>query len=318
MPGHQGRAPLRLGLVGRGPWGQKIAAALKTLPGVELAGIAGRADWPALVADPTVAGIIVAAPPAAHAEIALVAIKAGKAVFIEKPLALDVVQAEAILAEAEKAGVGAMVDHVHLFHPAYGELKRQLAAESPVHMVRGRGGRRGPFRADAPVLWDWGPHDVAYALDLLGPTPERVTAFIGKRAETPEGMGEIVALSLVYADGGRAELEFGNLYDSPVRELIVQCAECDLVVDEKSKKPLVRLPRRETESCLPEENAAEGASRLIPVGTDSPLTVALTAFADSIRAGRGGRAEVSSLALGVAVVRVLARAERALATGNPA
>ncbi len=315
VPEHQGRAPIRLGLVGKGPWGQKIAAALKALAGVELAGVAGRADWPALAADPTVVGIIVAVPPDAHAEIALAAIKARKAVFIEKPLALDVAQAEAILAAAKKAGTIAMVDHVHLFHPAYGELKRQLAAEGPVHMVRGRGGRMGPFRADAPVLWDWGPHDVAYALDLLGFEPERVTASFRERKRMPEGRGETVALSLLYADGARADMEFGNIYETPVRELIVQCAECDLVVDETSKTPLARLPRRETESCLPEENATEGATRPIPVGTDSPLTVALTAFADSIRAGR---AEVSSLALGVAVVRVLTRAERALATGNPA
>ncbi len=314
-PGHQGRSPIRLGLVGTGSWGQKIAAALKALSGVDLAGIAGRADWRTLAADPAVAGLIVATPPAAHAEIALAAIKAGKAVFIEKPLALDVAEAESILAAAEKAGVAAMVDHVHLFHPAYGELKRQLAAEGPVHMVRARGGRRGPFRADVPVLWDWGPHDVAYALDLLGPEPERVMAAIKKRKKTPEGSGEIVALSLVYADGARAELEFGNLYESPVRELIVQCAGCDLVVDEKSKTPLVRLPRRETESCLPEEPAAEGAALNIPVGADLPLTVALGAFARLIGAGR---ADTASLAQGVAVTKVLARAERALATDKSA
>ncbi len=318
-PGHQGRPPIRLGLVGAGPWGQKIAAVLKDMPGVVLAGVAGRADWRGLVADPAIAGVIVATPPATHAEIALAAIKARKAVFIEKPLTFDVAQAESILAAAKKAGVAAVVDHVHLFHPAYGELKRQLAAEGPVHMIRARGGRRGPFRADVPVLWDWGPHDVAYALDLLGPEPERVTAAIKERRKPPQGPdkkeGEIIALSLVHADGARAELEFGNLYASPVRELIVQCADCDLVIDERSETPLVRLPRRETESCLAEENAAEGATRPIPVGADLPLTVALSTFARLIDEHR---AETASLALGVAVVRLLVRAERALTTGQPA
>lgn len=316
-------SPVRLGLVGAGPWGRKIADAVAALPDAVLAGVAGRADWQALIADPGVAGIIVATPPATHAAIARAALAARKAVFIEKPLALAVADAEAILAAARKAGVAAMVDHVHLFHPAYAALKRQLTAEAPVHMVRTRGGRWGPFRADVPVLWDWGPHDVAYALDLLGFEPERVTAAIKERKKAPADMGgsqgknagKIIALSLTYADGGRAELEFGNLYDAPVRELIVQCRDCDLVLDERAAIPLVRLPRRETESCLPEENAAEGAAETIAAGTDLPLTVALAAFAALIGEGR---AETASLALGVAVTKVLARAERALTTGKPA
>lgn len=311
------RSPVRLGIVGAGPWGRKIAATVEALPDAALAGVAGRADWRALVADPSIAGIVVATPPATHAAIARAVLAAGKAAFIEKPLALAVADAEAIRAAANEAGVAVLVDHVHLFHPAYAELKRQLAAEAPIHMIRARGGHRGPFRADAPVLWDWGAHDVAYALDLLGPEPEDVGAEVRERRKAPQGQGEgeIVALSLAYADGGRAELEFGNLYEAPVRELIVQCRDCDLVLDEKAASPLVRLPRRETESCLPEENAAEGAAEVIATGTDSPLAVALRTFAEMIRARR---AETASLALGVAVTKVLARAERALGTKAPA
>lgn len=307
--------PVRLGLVGAGPWGRKIAAAIGALPDVVLAGVAGRADWHALIADASIAGIVIATPPATHAAIARAVLAARKAVFIEKPLALAVAEAEAILAAAQKAGVAAMVDHVHLFHPAYAELKRQLAAEAPVHMIRARGGRRGPFRADVPVLWDWGSHDVAYALDLLGFEPERVTAAIKERKNASESAGEIVALSLAYADGGRAELEFGNLYDAPVRELIVQCRDCDLVLDENAASPLVRLPRRETESCLAEETAAEGAAKIIATGTDLPLTVALRIFSGLIREHR---TDAASLVLGVAVTKVLARAERALKTKAPA
>lgn len=308
-------SPVRLGLIGAGPWGRKIAATIRALPDAVLAGVAGRADWRALIADPGVAGIVVATPPATHAAIARAVLAARKAVFIEKPLALAVADAEAILAAARKAGVAVLVDHVHLFHPAYAELKRQLAAEAPIHVIRARGGRRGPFRADAPVLWDWGPHDVAYALDLLGPEPERVTAAIKERRNASESAGKIIALSLAYADGGRAELEFGNLYDAPVRELIVQCRDCDLVLDENAASPLVRLPRRETESCLPEENAAEGAARTIATGTDLPLTVALRTFTALIR---DRRAETASLALGVAVTKVLARAEQSLKTKRSA
>jgi predicted dehydrogenase len=166
-----------------------------------------------------------------------------------------------------------------------------------------------------PVLWDWGPHDVAFALDLLGLEPRRVRTEAREKRRTSEGIGEILALQLLYDDGATAELEFGNLYESPVRELIVRCDACDLVLDENCPTPLVRLPRRETEACLPEENAAEGKAEAIPVSSEAPLERALAAFAEKIRAGKP---DIAQLVLGVAVTKVLARAEHALALGKPA
>lgn len=321
--------PVRLGLAGAGPWGQKLIAAIARVPALQLAAVASRnpttrsivpkdcavtEDWRALARDPGIEGVVIATPPALHAEMALGFLAAGKAVFVEKPLALDPASAESIFVQAEKSGVVAMTNHVHLFHPAYTELKRQLQACAPIHGLRTRGGRRGPFRAEVPVLWDWGPHDVAFALDLLGFEPDRVRAEALERRQTPDGMGETLALRLAYHDGPTAELEFGNLYDSPVREMVVRCDSCDLVLDENSSTPLTRLPRRETESCLPEENAAEGKTESVPVASEPPLERALAAFADKIRAGRPDTVE---LLLGVAVIKVLARAERALALGRP-
>lgn len=229
---------IRLALVGAGPWGQKLIAALARLPGVELRAVASRnpatrslvakdcavtADWRALARDSAIEGVAIATPPALHAEMALVFLAAGKAVFVEKPLALDPASAEAVLVRAKQAGVVAMTNHVHLFHPAYVELKRQLPAFGPIHGIRTRGGRRGPFRTEVPVLWDWGPHDVAFA--------------------------------------------------------------------------------------------AEGKAETIPVAATPPLERALADFADKIRAGRP---DIAQLVLGVAVTKVLARAERALALGRPA
>lgn len=324
------RSKVRLGLAGAGSWGQKLAAAIARSPHVELGAVASRnaatrsrvpetcavvADWRALARDPTLEGIVIATPPARHAEMAIAYLAAGKAVFVEKPLALDPGQAESVRIQAEKSGAVAMTDHVHLFHPGYAELKRRLPALAPIHGLRARGGRFGPFRAEVPVLWDWGPHDVAFALDLLGPEPKRVRAERREKRKMPDGTGETLALRLLYDDGAEANLEFGNLYDAPVRELIVRFDSCDVVLDEFSETPLVRLPRRETEGCLPEENAAEGKPEAIPVADGSPLDHALAAFAAKVRAGRP---DVVHLVLGAAVTKVLARAELALALGKPA
>ena len=322
--------PVRLGLAGAGPWGRKLIAAIGRVPALELVAVASRnpatrsvvpkncavvEDWRALAGNRAIEGILIATPPALHAEMALAYLAAGKAVLVEKPLALDPASAESVFVAAKNAGAVAMTNHVHLFHPAYVELKRRLPEFAPIHGLRTRSGRQGPFRADVPVLWDWGPHDVAFALDLLGLEPDRVRAEARERRTTPEGPGETLALRLGYHDGPSAELEFGNLFDSPVRELIVRCDSCDLVLDENAAPALVRLPRRETESCLPDENAAEGKAEAIPVAAEPPLERVLNAFAQKIRAGKPDAVE---LLLGVAVTKVLARAERALALGRPA
>ena len=321
---------IRLGLAGAGLWGRKLIAALTRRSDIELGAVASRnpairallpagcavhEDWRALARCPDLEGVVIATPPALHAEMAIACLAAGKAVFVEKPLALDPGSADAIHIQAEKSGAVAMTDHVHLFHPAYAELKRRLPALAPIHGLRSRGGRFGPFRAEVPVLWDWGPHDVAFALDLLGLEPKRVRAEARERRQTTDGMGETLALRLVYEDNTEANLEFGNLYDTPARELIVRCESCDIVLDEYAEAPLVRLPRRETEGCLPEENAAEGKTEAIPVADGAPLDHALSAFADKIRAGRP---DAVHLVLGVAVTKVLARAARALELGKPA
>jgi predicted dehydrogenase len=321
---------VRLGLIGAGPWGRKLIAALGRVPGAALVAVASRnpatrslvakqcaihPDWRTLARDLAVEGVVIATPPALHAEMTLACLAAGKAVFVEKPLALDAAAAEAVIAQAEKSGVVAMTNHVHLFHPAYAELKRQLPALAPIHGLRSRGGSRGPFRVAVPVLWDWGPHDVAFALDLLGFEPKRVRAGAKERRRTAEGSGEILALRLLYDDGAEAYLEFGNFYETPVRELIIRCESCDVVLDEYAASPLARLSRRETEGCLAEENIAEGKAETIPVASGAPLERALNSFADKIRAGEP---DIAHLALGAAVTKVLARAEHALELEKPA
>ncbi len=68
------------------------------------------ADWRALVADEEVDAVAVAVPPAAQAEIAIAALKAGKPVFAEKPLAATLADARAMLRAADESKLPAMID----------------------------------------------------------------------------------------------------------------------------------------------------------------------------------------------------------------
>src|SRR5579863_10327779 len=134
---------LRVGMVGYGFMGKAHSNAWRQAPHffplkakVELHTICGRnsaamqtararlgwqvgtTDWRELVESPLVDIVDIVTPNDSHAEIAIAAAKAGKHVLCEKPLALNVKQAEAMLAAAQKAKITHMVCHNYRRVPA--------------------------------------------------------------------------------------------------------------------------------------------------------------------------------------------------------
>src|SRR4029079_18976719 len=105
---------LRLGLVGRGRWGQNIERTLLSLPDVSVLHIA-RGQSPPAGLD----GVLIATQSATHAAVALPYIKAGIATFIEKPMATSVSDAEQIRDAAGLSGAPVFVGHIFLFHAAF-------------------------------------------------------------------------------------------------------------------------------------------------------------------------------------------------------
>jgi predicted dehydrogenase len=102
-------------------------------------------DWRRLVARPDIDLIDVSTPNNLHAEVAIAAAEHGKHVLCEKPLAMDLAQAERMRAAVRRAGVVHMICHNYRFAPAV-QFARQLIAE-------GRIGTIYHFRAQ--YLQDW-------------------------------------------------------------------------------------------------------------------------------------------------------------------
>jgi predicted dehydrogenase len=86
------------------------------------------ADWRALIARPDIQAVGIATPDFAHAEIALAAIKAGKHVLVEKPLAITVSECQEILAAQKAQGVKLMVDFHNRWSLPFVNLRRALVA----------------------------------------------------------------------------------------------------------------------------------------------------------------------------------------------
>lgn len=136
--------PVRLASVGLGWWGKVLARAAQAAG----AGITGgharrnesRSDFVAelggrgyetfeqVLDDPEVTGILLATPHTTHADLIIAAASAGKHVFVEKPLTLDVASAKQAIAAVEEAGVVLQVGHNRRRQPANRRIKEMIGS----------------------------------------------------------------------------------------------------------------------------------------------------------------------------------------------
>lgn len=308
---------MQLGVIGAGPWGRNIITTVRSLDDVTLAAVATSnpatstlveqgctiyRDWQAMLNGTELDGVIVATPPPLHFEMARQAVLGGIAVLVEKPLTMDLEQAEALQGIVQQSGGLVMVDHTHLFHPAYRKLKALCGTFGPIRAIRASGGNYGPFRPETRVLWDWGPHDLAMCIDLLGGPPDKVAVTRAERRETEEGLGENLELELWFPGDVRAEIRIGNLLQRKTRYFAVSTPEEFLVYDDQAANCL-------TVYQLAERGREESPGQPIPLPDELPLTNVIKAFAQAIRQGFDVG---DSLNLGVQVVETLSRCQREL------
>ncbi|MDA0307068.1 MAG: Gfo/Idh/MocA family oxidoreductase, partial [Proteobacteria bacterium] len=240
---NKNRAIIRLGLIGAGPWGQnyiKTITGSGGLGGVTLSRLASRnpqsaglvdgdcrvsEDWRDLLDAGDLDGVIIATPPQHHAKMTLAAIDAGIAVLVEKPMTFSTTEAEAVLNAATAKNAIVRVNHIHLYSAAWQALKREAASLGPLTAISTVAGGPGPNRADVPVLWDWGSHDVAMCIDLTGRRPDTVKADIVES-------GKALALELNFGPV-TARIAISNKAPEKQRLLTAVYAGGELIYDDR-------------------------------------------------------------------------------------
>lgn len=152
-----------------------------------------HSDVEPLLADPAVDAVVIATPNAQHAPLAIAALRAGKHVLVDKPFALSVAEAEAVVAAAREADRVVTVFQNRRFDADFLTLQRLITdgtlgavAECHSHFDRFRPQVRERWReSDVPGagLWmDLGPHLLDQMLVLFG-WPQAITADIAAQRE---------------------------------------------------------------------------------------------------------------------------------------
>jgi len=105
-------------------------------------------DLDALLADPAIDAVVLATPHSQHVEQVLACARAGKAVYVEKPLALTGGQAREAAQACADAGVVLAVGHNRRFLPAMRSLFERVAAGEFGQLLHVEGNFSGPFGFD--------------------------------------------------------------------------------------------------------------------------------------------------------------------------
>jgi predicted dehydrogenase len=319
-----------MALVGYGYWGANLArnvlAAGQRLVAVadpdEGRQAAARTSFPGtetystldeVLANEDVEAVIIATPAAMHAAMATACLEADRHVLVEKPLTMDVVEAEDLVALAEKQARVLMVGHTFVYSPPVAKLREyvQSGALGAVQYLYSQRLSLGRIRRDCNALWNFAPHDISIMLHVLG---ERVVEVSARGFSFIEpGIDDVCFASLTFESGVGANLHVSWIDPRKTRLVTVVGDEKMVIYNDVSVDQKLWLVdagvARSTDGFGGYESMGDFQWRtragdiVIPqIAMVEPLQKELEAFGSACRSGD---APVANGAHGLEVVRVL-------------
>ncbi len=276
----------RVAVIGAGYWGKNLVRVFDQLGALRLVVDSKRAALEQLqlgsrecqlrteaasaFSDPAIDAVVIATPAATHAELAGRALDAGKDVFVEKPLALTVGDAERLVGLATSQQRILMVGHVLRFHPAVTRLL-QLVRSGELGKLQYLYSNRlniGRFRTEENILWSFAPHDISVILAILGELP--ATASCQGGAYLSPEVSDVTVSQLAFPSGVRAHVFVSWLHPFKEQRLVVVGSEKMAVFDESAPDKLVLYPHKVTwKDRAP--TALKADAQPVPIDATEPL-----------------------------------------------
>lgn len=311
-------------LIGCGRWGRNIARVLSQLGALHLIVDQDSDRLDALSKefgvttstqiDDALAGdidaVAIAAPAADHAALSRKFLNAGKPVYVEKPLSLDLEDAHQVAVLAASKGLPLMVGHLLQYHPAYVTLKR-LVGEGAIGDLRHVTSHRlnpGAIRTEENALWSMAPHDFSMILGLIGQEPSHVAA-MPVRVVDP-AIPDQYFIQMRFPAGVTGQVAVSWLSPFKEHKLTVLGTKGALVfedtADTRERKLVIYRDYFDASGSAP--RFVKGPGEPIDWHDEEPLTNEMSAFLNTIGGGEGCRTGPEEA---IPVLRLLHTAEAA-------
>ena len=338
LPNEDVKQTIRVGVIGCGYWGPKLARNFHDLSGTCLEAISDmRSDrleemkqlYPEtrtthnhrdLLGD-GIDAVVIATPVHTHYALAKEALLAGKHVFVEKPLAASSGQASELVEIAAQKNLTLMVGHTFVYNPAV-EAVREIVLSGQmgnIYYINSTRANLGLLQPDINVMWDLAPHDISLLSYILHMQPYSVSArgatYVNKYRKLPE----VVYLNILFDGGIMANLRLSWLDPVKQRSLTIVGSQKMLVYDDIAENKVtifdkgVDVPPYSVTEEQFRASYRHGEETVYPITWREPLMVECEHFADCIRSQQQPR---SSGQQGVNVIKVLETAQRSLQNGG--
>ncbi|GAA1580644.1 MULTISPECIES: Gfo/Idh/MocA family protein [Streptomyces] len=333
--------PLGVAVVGAGYWGPNLVRNFQASTAFRLrwlcdldadrarqvlggySTVQATSDYAAVLADPAVDAVAVATPAGTHLDVALAALRAGKHVLVEKPLAATYEDGLRLVTEAEERGLTLMCDHTYCYTPAVARI-RDLVRSGELGEIQFVDSVRinlGLVQKDVDVLWDLAPHDLS-VLDFILPDDVRPVAVAAHGAD-PIGAGQscVAYLTLQLDTGAIAHVHVNWLSPVKVRTTMVGGSKRTLVWDDLNPSQRVAVYDRGVDLTAPQElREDQRRDALVSYRTGDMVAPALgerealrTMVEEFAAAVRGRRPALTDGRAGLQVLDILEAASRSLA-----
>jgi len=316
---------IRVGVIGAGYWGPNLVRNFVEIDGSELIyvcdlskarrehinsqwpNIKTTADYSEVLSDKSIDAVVIATPVETHFDIAMKVLKAGKHVFIEKPMTYSNIDDGKLLGLAEQLNLIIGTGHIYIYHPAVNKMKELLQEQKigkPYYAYSTRM-NPAPSHGNVEVIWDLAVHDVSIALFLWDQNPVKVRASGGAFAH--DGRIDVATVELYFADGTMTYHHVGWLTSAKERHFFLAGTKGSIKFDDMSnQKLLITGPVIDTRKNEAAQTGhiyyAPGKTEAVELPIEEPLRKECEDF---IRSVSNGGVMKSDGKLGHSVVKVL-------------
>ncbi len=324
---------VKTGIVGLGYWGPNLlrniyanrrngglvicdsnAARLKKMAG-HYPDIKSTRNYQDLIDNDDLNAIVIATDVSSHFPLAKQALQAGKHVFVEKPFAKCIEEAEELVDLGRKNGLVTMVGHTFMFSPPVIKTKEIIDSGDlgDIHFITSSRVNLGLHQKDVSVIWDLAPHDFSMLFYWLNEEPLEVNAF--GHAYVLNEIPDVAFIDLAFPSGSIANVQVSWLSPSKLRRTVIVGSRKMLVYDDTEPLEKIKIYDKGVEVIEPESfgeyqlSYRTGDIVSPKLDTSEPLASEMEEFLRCIETGSTPK---SSGAEGLAVVRALELADDSL------
>ena len=250
---------IKVAVVGCGQWGTNQVRTYSNLPGASLAWLVDAnpknlqraknfsetaktcGDLKEALEDKDLNAVVIATNSESHHVLAKMSLEAGKHVMVEKPLALNVRDAEELVKIAKDKDLILMTGHLLLYHPAVRYLK-ELVKSGELGQILYLYSTRvnlGAIRKNENALWSLAPHDISVMLYLMDQNPDKALA--NGKCFLQKGIEDVVFFSLDFPGGQVAQAQVSWLDPHKIRKFTVVGSKKMVTFDDMEATEKIRI-----------------------------------------------------------------------------